>query len=309
MATYRILSLDGGGIRGLLTTVLLDRLAQEVPGWLDQVNLISGTSTGGIIALGLADGLSPADLQDLYYAHGHEIFDDSWQDDLIDLCGLRGADYDNTFLRRELVRLFEDRVLGDLQNRVLIPAFDLDNEKADPAKRSWAPKFFHNFDGSDSDSGRRIVDVALYTSAAPTYFPSVDGYIDGGVFANNPSMSALAQTQDPRADIDPRPSLGEVVLLSLGTGTTLYRIAGQRHDWGFGQWIKPLIDIMLDGGMGVAHYQCEQLLRERYHRLAPTFAPNQAIRLDDWRRRDDLVRVAEQTPIEDTVQWLAEHWI
>lgn len=66
MRTYRILSLDGGGIRGLLSLVLLERLAAQAPGWLRKVHLLAGTSTGGIIALGLAHGVPLADIRALY---------------------------------------------------------------------------------------------------------------------------------------------------------------------------------------------------------------------------------------------------
>src|SRR5213594_5028603 len=92
---YRILSMDGGGIRGLYAAVLLDRLTREVPTLVERVDLVAGTSTGGIIALGLAHGLAPADLVALYRDRAKEIFDDSWLDDLKDLGGLTGADYDN----------------------------------------------------------------------------------------------------------------------------------------------------------------------------------------------------------------------
>jgi len=110
----------------------------------------------------------------------------------------------------------------------------------------------------------------LYTAAAPTYFPSVDGYIDGGVYANNPSMCALAQTQDDRY-FDPPTKINDVVLLSLGTGTSLFHIKKETLDWGYVQWIKPLTSLMLDGISAIAHYQSEQILRDRYHRLAPVF--------------------------------------
>lgn len=82
MATYRIVSFDGGGIRGLLTTTVLERLDAAVPGWLDRAQLLAGNSTGGIIALGLASGLSAASLSRLYYDKGPVIFDDSWVDNL-----------------------------------------------------------------------------------------------------------------------------------------------------------------------------------------------------------------------------------
>jgi patatin-like phospholipase/acyl hydrolase len=307
MATYKILSIDGGGIRGLLTTVVLERLETAVPGWIDQANLLAGTSTGGIIALGLAQGLSPETLRQLYYDKGSRIFDDSWLDDLLDLGQIRGADYSNSNLRRELRRIMGETLLQELKKHVLIPTFDLDNEHGDPMKRSWKPKFFHNFAGDDSDGDVQAYKVALYTSAAPTYFPSVDGYIDGGVIANNPSMAALVQTQDERVEIQNRPEITEIVLLSLGTGNQLYRIEGKRHDWGFAQWAKPIINVMMDGGMGVADYQCQQILGERYHRLSPILEA--AVGLADWRRRDELVRIGQETDLGETIAWLEQQWM
>ena len=197
MAKFRILSLDGGGIRGVLTAVLLDRLQQQYPKLLneqsDKVTLFAGTSTGGILSMGLAEGLSPQQIRDLYVVNGKSIFDSTWLRDIVDIGGLAGAKYDNGNLKHVLQQIFTGKRLDDLKRRVLIASFQLDNEASDPAKRSWKPKIFHNFPGPDSDGAALVVDVAMETSAAPTYFPSYNGYIDGGVIANNPSMAALAQ--------------------------------------------------------------------------------------------------------------------
>ncbi|MBK8985690.1 MAG: patatin-like phospholipase family protein [Chloroflexi bacterium] len=234
MIRYRILSLDGGGIRGLLTLVLLQKLDKLVADWLSRVDLIAGTSTGGIIALALAHGLPPGEIRKLYEEKCGVIFDDSWLDDLLDVGNLRGAAYDNKGLRREVRRILGDTKLKDLGKNVLISTFDLDNEAEEPAQRHWKAKYFHNFAGADSDGEALTYQVALYTSAAPSYFPAVDGYVDGGVVTNNPSMAALAQTQDSRAHIENRPALDEIALLSIGTGQQLYRIEGKRLDWGWG---------------------------------------------------------------------------
>ena len=307
MTTYRILTLDGGGIRGLLSLVLLERLESESSGWLRKVHLLAGTSTGGIIALGLAHGVPLADIRALYERKGHAIFDDSWLDNLKDLGNLAGAQYGNRALTRELHRMFGNTRLHDLKKRVLIPAFDLDNENPDASRRSWSPKFFHNFPGPDSDSDRLAYKVALYTSAAPTFFPSVDGYIDGGVFANNPSMAALAQTRDRRS-FRRRPRHDRIALLSIGTGTSLMRIERKNLDWGQAQWIKPLLNIMMDGGMGVADYQCRQILGNRYHRLAPVFPPDQVMGLDAVDRIPDLVKFAETVDLSQAIKWLKANW-
>jgi patatin-like phospholipase/acyl hydrolase len=104
MATYRILSLDGGGIRGLLSVLLRDRIEKAIPGWLDKADLLAGTSTGGIIALGIAHGVPLADMRALHQQKGRDIFDDSWLDNLKDLGNVAGAQYGNKALTRELRR-------------------------------------------------------------------------------------------------------------------------------------------------------------------------------------------------------------
>ncbi len=312
MRTFRILSLDGGGVRGLLSAVLLEQLDSRVPGWRDKVDLLAGTSTGGIIALGLAKGLTPTELRTFYYDKSPEIFGDSFWDDLRDLGGITGAEYSTRNRRKNLEAVFGKTRLQDLRMRVMISSFDLDNEDKDPMKRRWKPKFYHNYPGQDSDGSSRASDVALYTSAAPTYFPSVDGYIDGGVVANNPSMAAVAQTQDKRASIPRRPSIGEIVLLSVGTGEVLSFVPGKRHDWGFAQWVQPLVKLMLDGTLGVPDYQCRQILGRRYQRLNYTFPPGQEIELDEYEERDRLVDIGENqmgSDLTKTARWLRTNWM
>jgi patatin-like phospholipase/acyl hydrolase len=174
--TYRILSLDGGGIRGLITIILLQRLNQEtsLAGWLDQVDLVAGTSTGGLLALAIAKGVDLQVLRDLYETKGKDVFDDSWLDDLRDLATIIGAEYNNKKLTRELKAIFGSTTLGELRHNLIVTTFDLDNEATDPQKRSWKPKIFHNLPGNDNDNNFLAYKVGLYTSAAPTYFPEMD---------------------------------------------------------------------------------------------------------------------------------------
>ena len=306
MSKFRILSLDGGGIRGIYTAVLLDRLVQRAPAFMEQIDLFAGTSTGGIMALRLAFGLTPAQGVSLYREFGADVFRDSALDDLFDLLTVVGAEYSLKPLKAILARLFGDATLGDLAadgRFVLIPTFDLDAVKN--GVRSWKPKFFHNIPGEDADNQQLIVDVALRTSAAPTYFPTYQGYIDGGVVANNPSMAALAQALcDPNNLRKPE----DIRLLSLGTGAVPRYIDGDQLDWGYGQWAKPLIPIMLEGSMGVADYQCDSILRETgYHRLAPLLP--HPIKLDDVDKIDLLVQLAHAVDIEETISWLEDHFV
>lgn len=311
MARHRILSFDGGGIRGIVTTVILQRLAATpgLEGFLDRADLLAGTSTGGLLALGIARGRSLDAIHDVYVDDGPKIFDDSWLDDLLDLGKLRGADYKIGPLRRVLKRILgAETTLGDLSRPVLVTAFDLDNDSPDPERRHWKPKIFHNLPGEGNDDDVLAYKAGLYTAAAPTYFPTVDGYIDGGVYASNPSMVALAQTQDRRYFPDPA-GLDEIVLFSLGTGHSLNYISGKRHDWGYAQWMKPLISIMLDGVSGIADYQCRQMLDEAYHRLAPVFPPKVSIPMDAVGKIPYMIDFANSLDLSKTIAWLRRHWI
>lgn len=307
MPGYRVVSIDGGGIRGIVTTILLQRIVAE-PGFekvLDRTDFFAGTSTGGLLALALAHGIPLDTIRDTYVRRGPKIFDDSWLDDLVDLGKLRGADYSIKNLRKVTRDLFGDTTLGQLRRRVLVTAFDLDN--GDTTHRTWKPKLFHNFPGKDNDRAQLARDVALYTAAAPTYFPSVDGYIDGGVYASNPAMCALAQTRDRR--YAPTPGLDEVRLLSLGTGTSLQYIRGQVKNWGYAQWLKPLVSLMLDGTAGIADYQCRQILGDRYSRLAPEFPQGVKIPMDGVKKIPWMIDFAKHVDLGPTLAWLEETWL
>jgi patatin-like phospholipase/acyl hydrolase len=309
MAKYRVLSIDGGGIKGILPTVILQRIV-ATPGlenFLDTIDLVAGTSTGGLIALSLAHGVGLPKIRNTYVEGGPKVFDDSWLDDIADLGKILGADYEIKGLRNELKKLLGNTTLGQLNKRVLITAFDLDNEDPDPEHRTWKPKLFHNFPGPNNDRDALAVDVGLYTSSMPTYFPAVNGYIDGGVYATNPAMCALAQTQDAR--YAPTPSLHEVYILSLGTGMSLQYIKGKSLDWGYAKWVKPLINLMTDGTSGIADYQCRQIMGDRYCRLAPVFPLGTTVPVDEVDRIPYLIDFAESLIIQDVTAWLKNTWL
>lgn len=301
---YRILTFDGGGIRGAYAARLLERLCTRVPRLLERVDLFAGTSTGGLIALSIAAGISPSAVRDLYVERGRDVFDDSWWDDVRDLGKVTGADYGSAKLKAWLERTFGQRTLGSLPKRVLIPTFDLDAPAADGRPRTWKPKFFHNYPGTDTDANERIVDVALRTTAAPTYFPSYQGFIDGGVVANNPSMAALAQALDERSG---KQKLEDVRLLSLSTGLNPTFVEGDTLDWGFAQWAKPLVSLMIDGVMGVADYECKRLLGSRYCRVDP-YLP-EAIALDDVAKVERLVSYADKVDLTSAARFVETHFV
>ena len=100
-----------------------------------------------------------------------------------------------------------------------------------------------------------------------------------------------------------------MVLLSLGTGTNLQWIAGATKDWGYTQWGQPLVSLMLDGTTGIADYQCEQMLADRYHRLAPVFPADTKIDMDDVDQVQWMVDFAtNEVDVSKTVEWLKANW-
>ncbi len=300
MSPYHSLAIDGGGIRGLLTTILLERLEAAVPGFLAKIDLFAGTSTGGILALGLAAGVTPTQARSLYEVQGPEVFANTVLDNVRDLGHAIGAQYSNANLKQVLGDFFGAKTLGDLPHKVLISSFDLDNGADNPAAlRTWKPKFFHNFPGPGTDSAALVVDVALRTSAAPSFFPTYQGYTDGGVAAGNPSMAALAQALEPTTGGQ---ALADVSLLSLGTGRNNQFLAVQDADWGWVQWAPHIIDIMLGGNAGVADYECRQVLGPRYHRLDPLLP--ETINLGDVDKIPRLAEIAERVMLEATIDWL-----
>lgn len=300
MSNYRILSLDGGGIRGLLTTVLLARLEEAQPGFLAQIDLFAGTSTGGILALGLASGMTPAECQTLYEVHGQAIFSNPIAREVADLGNIVGAKYANASLKQALVDQFHDKTLADLPRKVLISSFALNSTPNDlGALRAWKPKFFHNYPGPDSDAKERVLEVALRTSAAPTYFPMFQEFVDGGVIANNPSMCALAQALHASTGGQ---KLDDIRLLSLGTGLRPKFLAVKDANWGLVEWAPHLVDLLLEGSNGLGDYQCRQTLGDNYCRLNPML-PNE-ITLDDVVSMPLLKQLGAEADLADAINWL-----
>jgi Dyp-type peroxidase family len=346
MDKYRILALDGGGIRGLVTAILLKKLDRALPGVFDNVDLIAGNSSGGLIALAMAHGLGTPMSQTIgqicgAFEKGRDLFGHPtfW----LTRWWLRSK-YGTAHRRSQLQAWLRDPRTGqpsklrDLEKKVLIPTFDLDNEGKDEERqattRLWKPKLFHNFervngDGAapdmrrDSDLETEAWRVALYTTAAPTYFPSVDGFVDGGVYANNPAMCALAQMFDSRYEaapgrhrVDPR----DVLLLSVGTGRVSRFIETQRFPaagvrgwrneihWGALPWAWYYVDLTMEGTVGIADYQCKQMLGdERYHRIDPDL--HDKYKLDEFAKIAELGTFVEGVEIGPTVDWLERHWL
>jgi patatin-like phospholipase/acyl hydrolase len=304
MSSFRILSIDAGGVRGVYTAVLLQRIAAQVPELFEETDFFVGSSTGAITSVGLASGLPAAEIVEIFRAYGQVVLGQSIVQNLGQLVG---AKYDILNLKRLLTPYFGAGMMLDLIKRrgklALVPAFDLDGRVGNV--RTWKPKIFHNFPGGDADDGELIVDVVVRSNATPVFFASYQGYIDGTVVAVNPSMLAVAQALDPRSgSLD----LNDLRVLSLSSGYFPRYIGGQEHDWGLPRWSWPLVSLMSDGQMGVADFEVSRLLGpQRYFRLAPLLP--EAVALDDGTRIPDLISYAEAVNINDTVAWIKRFFL
>lgn len=298
---YNILSLDGGGIRGVMVAALLQRLTEDfdVRDLMDRFNMFAGTSTGSVLACAFAAGLTPRMAVKYYIDMSSIVFFDTLWDNVRDFGMLLGAQYSSEGLEKKLDSIFGDMQLKDLNKKVLIAAYDL----YDKERGRWKPKFYHNFEEEGGDGEELVVDVIMRSTAAPVFFPSYGKYIDGGVVANNPSVCAYAQVIN---------SLGwqDIRLLSMGTGTNPMFIdkefpKGNQYDWGVMQWIPELLYIMMDGGVGIADYQAQAILRNRYFRINPVLPKK--IGLDDLASIPFLMQVAKEYDLSEVLNWVKEY--
>lgn len=293
--SFNILCIDGGGVKGLYSSQIIRR-CQEIQPFLETTDLYSGASTGAIIALGLAAGMPVESVVKLYQDNLKTIFKDSYFDDIRDLGNLIGADYNCTNLKEILVKYFSDRTLGELKTKVLIPTFDLDNNKE---PRTWKPKFFNNY--QEADLNEKVVDVLLRTTAAPTYFPTYQGFADGGLAANSTGVCAIAQVMNI-ANVE----LEDINLLSIGPGYFPTYLSGKELDWGISQWAPLLVDAFFDNMKFVTEYQCQSLLKDRFYRIDDYFPKKVA--LDDISKLDDLLEYADKSDISEAVKWIEKYW-
>lgn len=213
---YRILCLDGGGVRGVLTVRILMQICKKYPNFLDNVDLICGTSVGGILALVLAAGYTPAQCDEVYeFAMPHIFTHNPWR-----MINPFRAKYSDKYKQEIMQYYFGNRTMTDLVKPCAVVAFRLDGRKSTTHsffnKEGWRPAIFSNMPAAagqiQPDVDLKVWDAAMRTSAAPTYFPVFRGYTDGGIVANNPSIIAVAKAMAHYPTVNPR----TVSVLSLG---------------------------------------------------------------------------------------------
>jgi patatin-like phospholipase/acyl hydrolase len=297
---YRILAIDGGGMHGYASLTLLKRLLNKKPDLIEKVDLLAGTSIGGILALGIAAGHSISDI-DSNFLIGMPIAFNTTCTRLIGFAAGICTKYDNSNFKNYLDNLYGNKTLGELNKKILITTFCMDNEVQD--NRRWKAKIFHNFEGTDSDGDVKAVDAAMATSAVPVFFPMYDKYIDGAFACNNPSLIALTQTQDKRAVIEPRPSIHDISILSIGSIKNEY-IKERNVCWGYFNWVKPILHLATEKDILITNYQCKALIGDKYHRMQPIIDGE----MDNFDQINLIKTTAMEYDINDTLDWLDKHW-
>ncbi|CAA7410007.1 unnamed protein product [Spirodela intermedia] len=273
-----ILSIDGGGVRGIIPATILaflEKELQELDGEdakiADYFDVIAGTSTGGLVTAMLTAPsehnrpiLAAKDIKDFYLENCPKIFPQiggplAGIRQLIN--GITGPRYNGKYLHKLIREKLGSVKLGDTLTNVLIPAFDI---------RNLQPTVFSSFEAKNGNClNVTLSDVCISTSAAPTYLPAYYfnvqtprggkrefNLIDGGVAANNPALLAIrdmtkeTRRKNPEAANSKQLDLKKVLLISLGTGTTQMDkySAGDAAKWGIVGWLNsqgsnPLIDV------------------------------------------------------------------
>lgn len=230
---FRILSIDGGGICGILPAAVLAEIETRFLGGASiarHFDMIAGTSTGGIIALGLGHGKTAREIRDIYVERGGLIFPPAGMIGRLFRRARRIARYayDSRALEDELLRTFGDAPFGSAQTRLCIPSFE--GRHGEP----WIYKTPHHPDYK-KDQFERMVRVGLATSAAPTFLKALpnNGYVmvDGGLWANNPVMNALVDALTC-FDLD----RSQIQILSLGCGETTFKVDESKAQGGLFHW-------------------------------------------------------------------------
>ena len=288
---FRILSLDGGGIRGVFPATFLAELERRYcPGQhiADFFDLIAGTSTGGILALGLGARLSTQEISDLYLKRGVEIFPVPKHTFAGRIASLLKKGwhflhylYDRKALSDVVTGTLQDRLFGDSKSRLCIPAFDGKNSEV------FVYKTPHHKDYR-FDRFEKMITVALATAAAPTYFQPLKhgGYhlVDGGVWANNPVMIAVVE-----ALICWEVSPDQIDVLSISCGEDPYIISDFQMKWsGKLFWSNAIFAAMRLQSLAATNQARLLLGPPSVVRVVPA-GHQPPIALDDYKRAVDLL--------------------
>lgn len=280
---FQILSLDGGGIRGLFSAAVLAAIEEDLGEHIiNHFDLLAGTSTGGIVAIALGMGMRPREVVQFYVEEGPKIFADPFR--VKSFLQWFRRKYSAEPLKRALQTKLGDRLFGESRCRLVIPAYNLGDDDVYLFRTPHCPNL-------KRDRKLPAWKVALATASAPTFFPGcreVDHVrlIDGGVWANNPGMAAVIEAAGPLGV-----PLRSVNMLSIGTfdpvASRPRRLdAGGKIAWGRG---AAAIDVIMRAQSVALTKQLTWLLgKDRFLRVDPKVSGD-VVELDRVRDVDDLI--------------------
>jgi patatin-like phospholipase/acyl hydrolase len=255
--TFKILSIDGGGIKGLYSARILDKFEKKFNcKTSDHFDMICGTSTGGLIALALSCKISAEDICKFYEEKGEAIFPKHKEIKLPFIGKINkglwkqiafGGKYSNQGLRESLEEIFQEKKIGDSYNLLCIPSYSITEAK---------PKVFkydHREGDLSRDNNAKMVDIALATSAAPTYFPMAElpyynneQFVDGGVWANNPTLVGLLEALN--CFVGKGKEYDKISILSLSSlSNTGGKPTGLKNERSFRDWGADLFETSMNG--------------------------------------------------------------
>jgi patatin-like phospholipase/acyl hydrolase len=266
MPTITVLAIDGGGIRGMIPAAFLNLLEQRTGHRVSELfDYVAGTSTGGILALGLglkrpnqAKPYAASELMSLYATQGQHIFSRSFFHMVGALGNLNGPKYSEGGVDDVLKAYFAGMRLRDARTNVLVPAYAIEL-RCPFFFRSWQAQAKATATTHDFEAWH----VARATSAAPTFFPphqaeAADGkkyaLIDGGMYANNPALCAWVEAHDRHPE-------AEILVVSLGTGNESRSVSyDAAKDWGLAGWAPHLIQVIFDGVSDTVDVELDEML-------------------------------------------------
>lgn len=287
----KMLCIDGGGIRGVYALAILKEMEELYERPVGELfDVIAGTSTGSIIAACIARNLSMDEVLDSYKKHGSKIFIHQAK------VGLFKSVYSDKNLRNFLKEKFKDSELSNIKKPLLIPAVDLSRGKP----------FVHRSDYGHPESinpSIKLWDAVLSSCSAPVYFPpnNVNNRylsIDGGLWANNPSLVCVTEALDFF-----KCELNDLKILSLGTGQQNIDFSNEENNgWGLSRWLPfnipslkvtpKLIDLALHLSSESVSYHCQRLLGENYLRINEDLG--EEIPFDELKQIDKVTRLGKE---------------
>lgn len=330
----RVLSIDGGGIRGIIPAMVLNYIEERTGKRIESMfDMIAGTSTGAILALGLTMRNSDsslnheaeytaAELVNFYYKHGKKIFTEKFPTSIDELVQPK---YSSKGKQEVLTELLGETRIENALREVFVTSYDIELR---------SPVFFtsnHEAEETESLDSRKIcrgftmVEAAMATSAAPTFFPpyklgtvhrtSAGHYtlVDGGIFANNPTSLAMMEMMiSHKRKTEQELQRDQLLVVSLGTGSLTRRFQYKDAvNWGQLKWVLPLLNVVFDGQSESVAYQLNQLMinkgddRNYYRFQVPLSSDDSHDQMDN--ANSDNIEYLEnlgKTLIEQRKEWL-----